>query len=495
MIQQSYALIDDQLVEDTLLLRRTLGLPTRKTQQPLLRCAEAFGSVLRDDQGQWRMWYCRQIARDPAQHVVEIDGTECLALSRDGIHWEFPDWGVVRENGSTANPGVMGPHQRDGRGRSLTGYGGPSGFCVIDAQTDPHPHARGRFTALYHSSPSDTYGGICLAHSEDGVHWTAYPENPVLPGSQDTQNCFFFDRRLGKYVCYQRPTIYCGVPAHANRKIARVESEDLVHWSVSRVVLDTDERDAPGLDCFDEPGMRGPRGRNKQFQGITVFPYQQTYLAFTWFYDALAGVFTTELLHSDDGLLWKREALREPFIAHDRPVGFEGKLIVPIASPPVRVEDELYLYMSTTPYDHHAVALALEQATGPQRVELLERNDMQLLSLRRDRFVGYQAGPRTGEFLSAPLNWEGPGQLLLNAVIEPGGEIVVGLEDVWGRPLRDYHLDEIPPLTGPLDAVADPVTFGPGPKTIIKLPAPGPIRLRCYLRQAQLFGWTLTRPG
>ena len=50
---------------------------------------------------------------------------------------------------------------------------------------------------------------------------------PVLVGSQDTQNCFFYDTRLKQYVCYERPTIYCGVDAHANRRIARVVSDDL----------------------------------------------------------------------------------------------------------------------------------------------------------------------------------------------------------------------------------------------------------------------------
>jgi len=490
MNKKHYALIDDQLVEDTLMLRRTLGMPTLKRKEPLLKQTEAFGSVLRDRSGQWRMWYCTNVSRDPKVDVVGLDCFQCFALSRDGINWEYPNLGLVEEAGNKNNSIVIGSRQRDANGRYLSGYGGVAGFCVIDNETDPHPHARARFTALYHACPTDTIGGICLAHSDDGVRWTAYEENPVIVGSQDTQNCFFYDRRIGRYVCYERPTIHTGMANHANRKIGRVESADLVHWSVSRVVLDTDERDAPGLDALDEPGMNGPRGRDKQFQGITVFPWQNTYIAFTWFYDVIKATFVNEMLHSNDGIAWKREALREPFIAHGRPADFTGKLLVPISSPPVVVDDEMYLYLSSSPYDHHEIALSEFDTKDERRKALLESNDLFVLSVTRDRFVGYEAGDKVGELLSSPLDWDGNGKLFLNAEIQEGGRITVAFEDAHARPIREFHLDEIPEIVGPVDSTAHHVTFGPGPKTIVKLPTGGPIRLRFFMQNATLYGWT-----
>ena len=486
-----FALVDDQLVEDTLHLRRALGTPRMKSSEPLVRNAEALGSVLPDTSGQWRMWYAWTMVRDPAKHSVSMDHPECLALSRNGLDWEFPELGIVEHEGSRRNNIVMGPRHMDETGRYLTGLGGPSGFCVVDAETDPHPAARGRFTVMYCAFPVDRIGGICMAHSEDGVHWTAYPENPVIIGSQDTQNCFFWDRRLGRYVCYQRPTIYCGVDRHANRKIARLDSEDLVHWGLSRVVLDTDERDAPAFDVFDEPGMRGARGRTKQFQGISPFPYNDTHVAFTWFYDARAGVFTNELIHSDDGFHWKREALREPFIAEGRPEGFKGKLIVPMASPPVLDGDELYMYMSVTPFGHHEIALSEFDKDRDKSRPLLETNDVYVLAIERDRFVGYEAGEHEGEFLSTPIGWEGGGRLFLNVRVEPDGYIKVDFEDRWARPMPECHLDEIPPITGPLDAVDHHLAFGPGPKTVVKFPVPGPFRIRLRMKKATVYGWAL----
>ena len=488
---RSFALVDDQLVEDTLFLRRGLGMPRMRCMEPLVRSAEALGSVLRDRTGQWRMWYAWNVARDPAEAMAPYDTLECLALSKDGLNWEFPKLGIVQEGGSRDNNIVMGPRQRDHAGRYLTGYRGPSGLCVVDAETHPHPAARGRFTAMYCAFPMDRIGGICMTHSDDGINWTAYPENPVIIGSQDTQNCFFWDPRLDRYVCYQRPTIYCGVDRHANRRIARLDSEDLVHWGLSRMVLDTDERDAPAFDAFDEPGMRGARGRNKQFQGISPFPYNDTYLAFTWFYDVRQGVFSNELIHSDDGFHWKREALREPFIAEGRPEGFHGKLIVPIGSPPVLVADELYMYTTATPFGHHEMGRPEYARDIAYRKAVLDSYDMYLLSIQRDRFVGYEAGEHEAEFLSTPIHWEGGGRFYLNIKVDAGGYMKVAFEDQWARPMPECHLDEIPPISGAVDAVDYHLTFGPGPKTVVKFPVPGPFRIRLRMKKATVYGWAV----
>lgn len=493
----SFPLIDDRLVEDTLLLRRFLGQPVLKRSEPVVSPAEALGSVLCDASGRWRLWYNFFVARDP----TVIPGRGCdtpigYAESSDGIHWTLPDLDRVPLEGCAHRNIVLGPCQRDRHGRYLTGVGGLAGFVVVDAETTPHPRARGRFTAMYISSPRDVYGGICLAWSDDGIEWTAYAENPVIPGSQDTQNCLLWDPRLERYVCTMRPTIHCGPPEqHANRKMARCESEDLVHWSPSFMVLDADERDAPGLESFDEPGMGGNvRGRNWQFQGLTPFFLNDLYAGLTWSYDVCKGTFVSELLRSGDGFEWKREALREAFVADNRPEGFRGKLPIPIGSPPVQVADELFLYYSNTPYGHHEIAQADLDAKMANRDQMLTDVSLYLLGLKRDRWVGYEAGDREGELLARPFEWEGGGPLRLNLEVAAGGSVRVAFEDRWGRPIPDYHLNEIPPIEGPLDAVSHTLTFGPGPKTIVKLPPAGPVRLRLRLRRARLYGWDVQGP-
>ena len=128
--------------------------------------------------------------------------------------------------------------------------------------------------------------------------------------------------------------------------------------------------------------------------------------------------------------------------------------------------------------------------------DLLETTQLYALAIKRDRWVFYEAGDLEGELLTRPFTWEGGGALYLNAQIAAGGKIIVEFEDQWARPIRDMHLDEIPPITGPLDAVDHHLTFGPGPKTIVKLPhAIGPIRLRFRMQKAKLYGWSVSGPA
>src|SRR5688572_12620451 len=194
-----FALVDDQLVEDSMFLRRHVGEPVLKQPAPAIERGEALGSVLHDPRdGTWRMWYVSLYACDPERDLVGCETPLHYATSSDGLNWELPQLGLVEHRGSKANNILIGRHHPDRKGRYFTGYGGVAGWCVLDAEQSPHPAARGRYTAMYQSSPFDTYGGICLATSDDGITWEAYRENPVIPGNQDTQNCVFFDRRGGK---------------------------------------------------------------------------------------------------------------------------------------------------------------------------------------------------------------------------------------------------------------------------------------------------------
>jgi hypothetical protein len=91
MSQQRFALVDDRLVEDSLLLRRTLGQPSLKQREPIIDPGHAFCSVLRDRGGQWRMWYSTFVTCDPLKDLVGCCTPQHLALSQDGVHWEKPN--------------------------------------------------------------------------------------------------------------------------------------------------------------------------------------------------------------------------------------------------------------------------------------------------------------------------------------------------------------------------------------------------------------------
>ena len=116
MRRRHFALIDDRLVEDTLLVRRSLGMPVLKSPEPVVEPGEALGSALRDKDGQWRMWYNFFVARDPEKDVVGCDTLLGLALSDDGIHWTKPSLGLVEEAGSKDNNIVIGDPPGNGGG-------------------------------------------------------------------------------------------------------------------------------------------------------------------------------------------------------------------------------------------------------------------------------------------------------------------------------------------------------------------------------------------
>jgi len=485
------ALIDERFVEDTLFLRRGLGMPRMLSPEPLIVPGQSFGPIIRDKHGRWTMWYISFVTHDPETDGVGCETPQLIAYSDDGIHWEKPDLGIRREPIFADQPNIMiASHQRDINGRDISGFGGWSGLSILDSEQTPHPCARARYTALTTTFPTDSIGGLCLADSDDGIHWTFWPENPVIVGPADTQNTIIWDPEIGKYVVYLRPIIHTGMAQHANRKMARCESVDLIHWTPSRVIIDTDERDADAFEDFDEPGMRGARGRTKQFQGLSPFILNGCYLAFTWFYDVKLGIFTNELLHSEDGIHWQREALRLPFLADGRPADFHGKLPVPAADSPILVGDEYYFYSSNSPHGHHEVAVADIDGSVENRDNLLGETSIYGFAIKRDRWIGYEAGEKEGEFLSTPQDWEGGSPLYLNAEIKDGGYIRVEIEDQLGRPVEDFHLDELDLITGPLDEVDHIVTFGPGPKTIMRFPAVGPVRFRFFMQRATVYGWS-----
>ena len=473
------ALLDARAIEDTHLLERAVEPPRLRHPEPLIAPGQAYGSVLREADGDWRMYYLHgRFKADPLRPQDNLGYVTRLARSRDGLRWQTPNVGTVTLDGSTDNNGVMGRAYIDAAGQDLTGRTGPEGFCVLDAAQQELPHVRGRYTCLFLAGPSDRYGGLGLAHSEDGIHWHGYPENPLLPGWLDTAACFFFDARIGRYVIYTRPSILAG-PHGANRKIARSESGDLVNWSTPRTVLDTDARDAP-VERLEQRETT-VRGRDRQWYGITAFPRQALTVGLGWLYDVIFGHIALELLHSYDGIDWRREATREPWIADGQAHGLDGHMYIPMSTPPLAVGDEMWFFVSAANRTHHQPAT---DDRVPTRIHLF--------ALPRDRWVSYGTrSDREGMLLSAPFTWRG-GRLFLNAAIEAGGAIEVAVCDVAGYPLAGCDLDRINPLTGPADGVDLPVGhWGELDKRVLSLPAPGPVRLKFTLRRARLYGWTL----
>jgi hypothetical protein len=250
--------------------------------------------------------------------------------------------------------------------------------------------------------------------------------------------------------------------SECNRAVARLESPDLYHWAPEQLVLDTDDLDAPADEFLDESFLRTGsvldarqraaawreitegavtgtdrpliRGRNQQWYGLAPWLAGDLYLGLGWLYDVPSGAIWMELLHSADGITWRREATRERFLA-----GPGGVTAVTMSSPPITVGDEHRLYWSHSDRNHHH---QVQPVTKGVRVA----------ALARDRWVGYGAVTQTGELLTAATAWHG--ELRLNAEVAEGGWVQAEWLTAEGDPLPGCELAASDRLTrGGLDLV------------------------------------------
>ena len=128
-----------------------------------------FGSTVRVGD-QFHMWYIGRVGRHPEWANYEgYDGRLCYAASRDGIHWTKPELGLVEYQGSTANNLADFPQDIDL----------PMAVVIHDLE-DPDPNRRFKtaFSPLRDTS-GNRRGGLSVAYSADGLHWTPSPNNPL----------------------------------------------------------------------------------------------------------------------------------------------------------------------------------------------------------------------------------------------------------------------------------------------------------------------------
>lgn len=475
-----HLLLNAFLVENTHLMRRVVSQPVLKQEQPVLEPVHQYGTILRDPQTRrFRLYHRGLVPPNSGQSGFPT----FVAESQDGLNWSHPSRGLIEITGSKDNAAIFGPGSLDADGKPMAGPRGISCVSILDALQAPVPHARGRFTALYNGQ-GKAHAGLCLAWSEDGIHWHAFDENPVVRGKPDTFNQLMYDAPLGKYVIYTRPQ-YAAGPIKMPRVVARMESDDLIHWSVPRVVLDTDEADGDGCQYVPSPvfppgrDVNAPtdcRGRNRQFYSLAVKVEHGVHIGMAWVYEILLGMMWPELVHSVDGVNWKREPLRQAFVSPRGP-GFDDGAVIGAPFHPVALEvgDEHWLYMVHSNATHHGAIFG----EGPVRQAL------HVYAIGRDRWVGYQADARQGALLTTPLEVVGFDSLSLNLQLQPGGlcEVELCTED-GGRIEHVACVMDAPQGLNEVDHAL--------PGLLSHVPCGvGKIRLRIKLKMGKVFAFDL----
>ncbi len=385
-------LLDDTYVEDRWGVQRRLNIPRKCPSNPLLvpdqPWEDGIGqpSVLYDaEAGLFRMWYT-VVDRDAHKHQFKLKDWSfekhgfpyfpAYAESQDGINWSKPLFDDKPYRHFPKTNVVM------------------SGIQKVQAcrVTWNHPSTGqpGRFMMTYKDNLSEEWGVLCLAYSDDGVHWRNDPTNPAMTGLRDTWHNMIFDEKRDRWLLFTRPICFAGVPDYPGgpdehnfkRRVAVAVGDTPQSFGQPRVVMWPDECDQPD---FDHMIVVRQGHHFLGFLGQMGPPPEQA--------------FWQHLAFSEDGLHWQQLPDRPPLIDHGGPHEFDRGSTSSVGGV-VTVGDMSYLYYRGG---------TRGQGGGENRQFGIGR-----VELERDRFV-VQMGQNDGGFL------------LTREIIVPAGELVVNM--------------------------------------------------------------------
>ncbi len=394
----------------------------------------AWGSVFREPDGLFRMWY------ETMGHRGDICLNRlCYAESADGVEWRKPSLrrytmdGYDQTNIVLMSSAIHGPG--DTRGEQAlqhanVKYTGPGqsihelvnhvdGSNVVRDDNEPDPARRYKYlAAMWHK---DLKGGWAhhLVTSPDGIDWTM-PPREVLRVNDGTKLVWDSIRKLWMLTWLSSAVSAEGVNV---RYLELAESRDLITWTQVGKPFELDEADG--------------HGNIMQGHFLLPFAYGDQYVGIANMIHSQEGWAQGYLVSSRDGRRWDRHFRNTPFVTLGAEDDFDADSSEAALSPPILVGDELFIYYCGRARRHWA-PVACTGAIG-------------LLRLKRDRFAGLNNGgwfnreannnrSDDAEVVTRPVKVTGP-RLYVNVrsrqVHNPG---IAGSE-LWGT-LRTELLDE-----------------------------------------------------
>ena len=386
-----------------------------------------YGTVIRDGD------LFRLYTRDGRGAKFDGDKSEVTRYceSKDGIHWTKPNLGLHELDGNKNNNVIL--HEK-----SVCHNFSP----FLD--TRPGVSANERFKALAGTILRNPGGGLIAFASADGIHWRKLSDKPVMTkGAFDSQNVSFWSETEKKYVAYVR-TFTAGVSTATEwrldglRSVSRATSDDFIHWT--------------------EPVPLNPNFPGEHIYTTLTHPYFRAphiYIAFPTRFHPSRGQSTDIMFMTARGNVPYDRTFREAFIR-------------PGLDPARWGNRSNYAALNVVP-------------TGPNEMSIYT-TPFRRFTLRTDGFASVHGGADAGEMLTKPIMFAGK-ELSLNYSTSAGGNMKLEIQDLLGKPIPGYTLEECQPLVG--DNIDQTIGWKKN-KNVAEL-AGKAVRLRFVLQEADLF--------
>ena len=458
--------VDDFLIEQAAGVTKVTQPPKRHRDGPVIgweqHTTQPYVTVLQDPEtGKFRMWYNAHAGQD---------ATIAYAESDDGENWTTPSLGIV---GADNRLFVIGRSQEHGS----------YGVSVID--DGPRERDPGRRLKLIWWSGTSEPAGLSVAWSADGLRWTQYAKNPVLPYYETTHAKaaigvgdivdLFYDPIRNRYASLLKlhATRVDGWPAGPRagtafrRLVGQSVSDDFFNWKEPWRVMVPEQRDAGRLEFYSAGGTiaRGP------LLIAFVRMLHDDYSPEPGVLDdnsVTPGIGYTTLATSRDGEHWHRHD--DIFFDRNAQSGTWDRAMSWIGCA-LPVGEELYLYYGGYKRGH--------------KIEPGKERQIGLVKMRMDRFVSREArGAKPGVLRTTLLSnlASATSQLTVNAEAT-GGRIRAQVLDAGGKVVPGFSFDDCEPVTG--DGLALPVRW----KATLSELKQDQVRLEFEITDAKLFGF------
>ena len=401
------------------------------TDAPWEGNTSAYYTIIRD--GDLLRMYYRGSHYDTETKQATHPEVTCYAESRDGIHWDKPNLGLVEFEGSTENNIIW------------DGVGTHCFTPFLDTHPDCPPESR--YKALSRGRPQAAKG-LYAFRSPDGIHWEMIREEAVIvDGAFDSQNLAFYDPTIGKYRAYHRD--FRPVDGVRVRDIKWQVSDDFLNWTAAEYI---EYGDGPYEQLYTNAIRPEPLAPHLLIGFPTRYLPQENSRVEPTF------------MASRDGKTFRRWL--DPVIPESAPLDRSGNRSNYMANGLVALPQfpgEYSVYASEAYY------------TGPD-------SRLRRFAYRTDGYVAIRASGE-GTLVTKPIVFDGD-RLTVNVDAGKEGSVVVELLGPDGVTLRSE------PITGDhIDAGVEWV----GPQASLAELAGKPVTLRFLLRDASLYAMQFHR--